>query len=110
MAADANIASPSIWLNPAFWAVLVSFTALILSQLPPLRYLVRRTKVTAHLYNRILISHRFGTPFALIHIALNNPGGREIKINGIKITFKPSAINQPEFTVKASSYESALIK
>jgi len=77
-----------LYLNWAFWAVVVAAIAIVLSQLPPIHTLVRRAKVEMELYSRIHITHKVGNPNVQLHIILTNVGGRSARIKGITLSLK----------------------
>jgi hypothetical protein len=78
----------SVPYNWTFWAVVIAALALILSQLPPIHDLLKRTKVNMELYSRILITHRVGNPNVQLHLILSNVGGKVVRIKGANIVLK----------------------
>jgi hypothetical protein len=80
--------SLSFYNNWTFWAVVIAALALILSQLPPIHDLIKRTKVNMELYSRILITHKVGNPNVQLHIILNNVGGKVVRIREAIIVLK----------------------
>lgn len=99
--AAAVVADP-IYLDWKFWSVVVSLTALVLSQLPPLHILVRRARITIECYSHMVILHRYGNPNAQLHVILANTGGRKVRITGLSLQLK-GATGQP-FTLPAANY------
>jgi hypothetical protein len=77
-----------LYLNWSFWAVLVAFVALVLSQLPPVHMLLKRASLDMELYSRIHITHKIGNPNIQLHLILNNVGGRTVKIKGVTSVIK----------------------
>lgn len=63
-----------------FWSVLISFVALVFSQLPPIHILIRRAKLDLEVYSRIYIAHKVGNPNLQVHLILRNVGGRKVRI------------------------------
>ncbi len=66
-----------------FWSVVVSFSALILSQLPPIHLLLRKAKLDLEVYSRIFITHKVGNPNLQMHLILRNVGGRLLRFKRI---------------------------
>ena len=85
-----------------FWSFVCALTAIALSQLPPLKLLFRRAKLSVEIYNVIHLTHRIGNPNAQLHLVMSNTGGRNIKIRGITITF--SRDKQAAFEIGAKNY------
>lgn len=69
-----------------FWSVIVSFTALILSQLPPVHILVRKAKLDLEVYSRIFVTHKIGNPNLQMHLIIRNIGGKTLRIKKISAT------------------------
>ena len=90
------------YLDWKFWAVVVSFLALVLSQLPPIHIMLRRAKLDVEAYSRIHFTHRVGNPNAQLHLIVSNVGGREIKIKSIALHFKRG--NDDQVTLPAQNY------
>lgn len=67
-----------------FWTFLISFIALILSQLPPVHIMIRRAKLDLEIYSKILITHKVGNPNLQAQIMLRNVGGRTLRVNKIQ--------------------------
>lgn len=79
-------APSEFYLNPSFWAVLVSVTALILSQLPPIYLMLRpRRRLVVEVHSRVLLNHLVGNPNLGIVIAIRNTGGREVRVRSLRI-------------------------
>lgn len=72
-----------IYLNWSFWAVIVSIIALTLSQIPPIKELLKKAKLELEVYSKVSISHKVGNPNLQLHIILSNNGGRSARITGI---------------------------
>lgn len=71
-----------------FWAVVVAALALVLSQLPPVHQMLRRSKLAIELYSRVHIAQKIGNPNVQLHIILTNTGGRSVKIRGATLTVR----------------------
>jgi len=90
------------YLDWTFWAVVVSFLAIILSQLPPIHILLRPAKLDVEAYSRMHLTHRVGNPNAQLHLIVSNSGGREVKIKSILLNFKRG--DEDHFTLPAQNY------
>jgi len=71
-----------------FWAAIVAFIAIILSQIPPISVLLRKAKLDFELYSKISLLHKVGNPNLQLHFLITNSGGRKLKINKIEITIE----------------------
>lgn len=67
-----------------FWAFLVSFVALVLSQLPPIHIMIRKANLDLEIYSRIFVTHKVGNPNIQAQIILRNIGGKTLRINKIQ--------------------------
>jgi hypothetical protein len=85
-----------------FWAAIVAAIAVLLSQLPPIRHLVRRPKLRIELYSWISVLHKVGNPNAILHIILENTGGRDVRVKSIEAIFRRNGT--PVFTLPAQNY------
>ena len=69
--------------DPDFWTGVtgvVAVAALVLSQVPPLRVLLRRAKIDVRPHSRITISHWMGNPNFHHLLFIANDGGRRVTI------------------------------
>lgn len=71
------------YLDWTFWAVVIAALAVVLSQLPPLKELLRPGRVSIELYSRIAVGHKVGNPNIQEHVILRNAGGRAVMIGGM---------------------------
>src|SRR5438093_9166057 len=69
-----------ILLNWSFWAGIIAALALLLSQLPPIKILLRPIRLRVEPYDRLGLSHWLGNPQINLHLALTNTGGRKVRI------------------------------
>ena len=76
------------YLDWQFWSTFVAFLALALSQLPPLKSLLKRGKVELKKHTAILIHHSVGTPNVNIFVSLKNVGGRTTDVGSLQIQLK----------------------
>ena len=70
-----------------FWTMVVAALELILSQFPPLLTLLKGNRLELEAFNIIDLTHSLGNPNARLYVAINNLGGRNVKIKSIKLTF-----------------------
>ncbi|MGL5799610.1 MAG: hypothetical protein ACRCYN_06040 [Plesiomonas sp.] len=71
-----------------FWSFVISGLAVILSQIPPLRILIRPKRLDVEVHSRINITHQIGNPNVSLHISLGNNGGRKLRIKGLKLNIQ----------------------
>ncbi|PKH86926.1 hypothetical protein [Colwellia sp. Bg11-28] len=79
------VATP-FYLDWSFWAVIVAFLAIFLSQIPPIRTLLKRAKLELELYSKVSISHKLGNPNLQLHLIINNIGGRRVRVKDINVS------------------------
>ncbi len=96
------MAQTPFYLDWTFWAFVVSFLALALSQLPPIHAMFRRAKLDVEAYSRIHLTHSVGNPNAQLHLIVSNVGGREVKVKSIVLHFKRG--NDDQFTLPSQNY------
>lgn len=77
-----------LYSNWSFWAVFVAAIAVILSQLPPVRFWFKKAKLDIEMYSKISITHKVGNPNLQIHLIINNIGGRKVRVKGITASIK----------------------
>ncbi len=75
------------WNDPAIWSVVISFIAIILSQLPPVRDLFRGTKINIKIPETFQLYHHLGNTNISIFIDIHNIGGRNVIIDKIQCIF-----------------------
>ncbi len=75
-----------LYLDWSFWAVVIAFIAVALSQMPPISQLLKKAKLELEAYTKISITHRMGNPNIQLHLILANIGGRKIRIKDINIS------------------------
>ena len=78
-----EILTNPFYLDWSFWAMIVALLAVVLSQIPPIRLLLKRSKIDFEVYSKINITHKVGNPNLQLHLIISNIGGRKIKIKGI---------------------------
>jgi hypothetical protein len=71
-----------------FWSFFVSGTAVVLSQLPPIRILIRPKRLDVEVHNRVFVTHKVGNPNFGIHVSLGNSGGRNLRIKGLTVNIQ----------------------
>ena len=68
-----------------FWAVFLSLVAVVLSQLPPVRLLLRPKRLEVEVHSRILVSHTVGNPNAGMVLSVRNTGGRTLRVKSLTL-------------------------
>jgi hypothetical protein len=71
-----------------FWAAVMAALAILLSQLPPVRHLLRGAKLDIELYSWIGLLHKVGNTNASIHVILQNIGGRDVRVKSLEAFFR----------------------
>ncbi len=74
-------------MNFSFWTVVIAATALVLSQLPPIRDWFKRPQLDVEVYRRLGLTHRIGNPNATLHLVLINTGGRIFRVKDLSLRF-----------------------
>ena len=77
----------------SFWAVLIAFVAVVLSQIPPVHLMLKRAKLDVELHSRVNLTHMVGNPNIRAHLIINNIGGRVIKVKTITVKIKRDSID-----------------
>lgn len=81
--ADAEI---PLYFNWSFWAVVVSIIAVVLSQIPPIKELLKKAKLDLEVYSKISVTHKVGNPNLQLHLILSNIGGRNVRVKDIVVS------------------------
>src|SRR5579864_2841653 len=71
--------------DPQTWIAIGTILAMVLSQLPPLRVLLRRPRLHVQPFHRIVFYHFVGNPNCNLVLILENRGGRKITIEGMSL-------------------------
>ena len=71
------------WNDPAIWSALIAIVAVILSQLPPLRDLLKGRKVTINPSETFQLYHHMGNPHITFFLDIHNIGGSKVVIDRI---------------------------
>ncbi len=90
------------YFNWSFWAVIVALIAVFLSQIPPIKHLLKKAKLEIEPYSKINITHKLGNPNLQLHLILTNIGGRKIRVKDINISL--SRDNKHLITLPALNY------
>ena len=88
--------------NWSFWAVVMAAIAIMLSQLPPVRYWFKRPRLDIELYSRIFLTHKVGNPNIQAHVIVSNIGGRAIRVKSMSLNFTRN--NNHAFTLPIQNY------
>jgi hypothetical protein len=75
------------YLDWQFWSAVVAALALVLSQLPPVYVLLRRTRLRCETFSRMHLTHHVGNPSAQWHLIIENTGGRAVRVKAISLIF-----------------------
>ena len=73
------------YLDWTFWAAVLALVAIVLSQLPPLRILLRPKRLEVEVHSRILVTHMVGNPNASVVISIRNTGGRQLRVRALRL-------------------------
>ena len=90
--------------NWELWSVIVASLAIILSQLPPLHILFRKSKLDLEIHSRIFLSHSIGNPWLQINLIIRNIGGKTLRIQNIYVNILRD--NKKIGELKAENYYS----
>lgn len=93
------------YLDWTFWTAVVAVLALVLSQLPPVRVLLRKTQLSMQPYDRLNITHWLGNPNVNLHIQLLNTGGRSVRVRSLFLELSPD--EGAKFSLPAQTYARA---
>lgn len=63
----------------------MALVAIVLSQLPPLRILLRPKRLEVEVHSRILVTHMVGNPNASVVISIRNTGGRQLRVRALRL-------------------------
>lgn len=74
-----------LYLDWQFWSALGSVTAIVLSQLPPMKLWFRPSRLDLEVHSRVQITHKIGNPNLCLFVSINNSGGRTIQVRSIEI-------------------------
>ncbi|WAG08742.1 hypothetical protein NRZ30_06690 [Aeromonas jandaei] len=86
------------YLDWQFWSTAVAFLALALSQMPPLKSLLKRGKVEIKKHTMILVHHSIGTPNVNIFVSLKNIGGRDLNVDALQVQLTRDGTELPLLT------------
>lgn len=68
-----------------FWSMVVSFMAVVLSQLPPIHLLLRPRRLEVEVHSRVQLTHRVGNPNVGLVVGITNSGGRDLRIRSMHL-------------------------
>lgn len=69
-----------VFVDWKFWSLVVSFIAVALSQMPPIKFWFRPRRLLVEVHSRILVSHRIGNPNIALYLSVHNSGGKRIRV------------------------------
>lgn len=91
------------WLwDPEFWSILIAISALVLSQLPPIKELIKGKELRMAVADTVSMYHTYGMSSMNLWIDLENIGGKVITIRKIKCFLIPQRGHTQ--TLKAKTY------
>jgi hypothetical protein len=96
----------TFYLDWTFWAAVLSLIAIVLSQLPPLRILLRPKRLEVEVHSRINITHMVGNPNASVVISIRNTGGRQLRVKAMCLNI--SRDGKPLMSLPAQNYYETL--
>jgi|SRR5450759_4086324 hypothetical protein len=88
-----------------FWTAVVAVLALVLSQFPPVRVLLRQTRLSMQPYDRLNVTHWLGNPNVNLHVQLVNTGGRPVRVRSLVLELSPD--DGAQFSLPAQTYSRA---
>ncbi|MEN3785461.1 hypothetical protein ABDZ30_04740 [Aeromonas veronii] len=91
-----------LYLDWQFWSALGTVTAIVLSQLPPVKLWFRPRRLEVEVHSRIQLTHKVGNPNVGMFVNLNNIGGRALQIRSIEIEIVRDG--KPLLTLPAQNY------
>jgi hypothetical protein len=97
----ANPAAP-FYLDWPFWSAITAVLTFVLTQLPPLRLLFRRARLSVELYSTFVVNVDVGKPISQLHIIITNEGGRSIRVKSITLEVKRT--DSDEFSLPGSGF------
>ena len=74
--------------DPRIWSVVVALLALVLSQLPPIRELLKATKVNMTIPEQFQLYHYLGNPQINLFLDIHNLGGRKVDVSKVDCIIK----------------------
>jgi hypothetical protein len=94
-------ATAPVYLDWTFWAFVVAALALVLSQLPPIKLMLRRARLRVDVYSTLGLTVHLGNANAQLHVVLINRGGTPLRVSGITLIFRRG---QQTFELPARGY------
>lgn len=99
------VAAAAFLNDRAVWqaaSAVIALIALVLSQLPPLHILFRRSRIELTPFKRMNLWHRLGNPNCSLLLVIHNVGGRPVHLDGMELEFQKDG--QIAFVLPAQSY------
>lgn len=100
-----NATPAPFYMDWTFWTAVVAVLALVLSQLPPVRVLLRQTRLSMQPYDRLNVTHWLGNPNVNLHVQLLNTGGRPVRVRSLVLELSPD--EGAKFSLPAQKYSRA---
>ncbi len=90
------------YLDWQFWSTVAAFSALVLSQLPPLKLLFKKGVLTIEKHGTLFVHHTIGSPNMNLFVILKNIGGSNISVHSIDMNITRK--NSDSFLLKGRGY------
>lgn len=74
-----------LYFDWTFWAAVLALLAIVLSQFPPLRIVLRPKRLDVDVHSRIRITHAVGNPNASLLVGIRNTGGRQLRVHSMAL-------------------------
>lgn len=72
-------------IDPNAIAAVAAIIAIVLSQLPPVKYWFRPNRLDVEVHTRIGINHKVGNPNINLFTGIRNTGGRTVRVKGMSL-------------------------
>lgn len=69
-----------------FWAAVIACLALILSQLPPMRFWLRPRKLIVEVHSKVEATHKVGNPNVGLFVSILNRSWRDLRLKSMSVT------------------------
>lgn len=90
------------YLDWQFWSTALAFTALVLSQLPPVKLLFKKGVLSIEKHRTLFVTHSLGSPNINLFMILKNIGGSNINVHSIDMNITRK--NSDSFLLKGRGY------
>ncbi|UYK86604.1 hypothetical protein NG827_09480 [Xanthomonas sacchari] len=73
------------YLDWQFWAAFIACLALILSQLPPIKFFLRPRKLVVEVHRKVEVTHKAGNPNIAFFISIQNKSWRDFRVKSMSV-------------------------